>query len=255
MPSSKNGRKIDSNVVQSIKKSSEKFGQLYPILVDFNDETIDGIHRQIALDNPKIYKVEGIKTKRDRLEARLVANHARKGQHKSTWVPTLNELAKILERQGVEKIGMKIAEETGLPYRTIMRYLPSEFKDKAQAERASHPRLPAGSPLETLEKATAKSLVPSPAKTNAEISKIPTQPVNEVVEYNIDRDQPKPRIEVKRFPNQPWRAIIVPKDFFEKLEKASMRRNVDIENAITLALMKLLQDLRSKKGCLQERHR
>jgi len=245
--------KVDTDVVKAIKKTSEKFGQLYPVLIDSNEITIDGIHRQVAIDNPTTFKVEKIKTKRDRLEARLVANHARKGQHKSTWVPTLSELGKILEREGVEKIGMKIAEETGLPYRTIMRHLPDKFKNKAQAQRASHPRLQNGNRLK-IEKPSAESLVESPAKTKS--SKLPTQPANEILEYKLtSEEKPRPRITVQKYSNQPWKAIIVPKDFLSKLEKACERKNINLEEAITLALMRLLEDLRSKKGCLQKMHR
>lgn len=258
----KREERVEEAVVKTIKKTSEKFGQLYPVLVDFHNEVIDGEHRRVAIVNPKTFKVSGIKTKKDRLEARLVANHARKGQHKSTWVPTLTDLGKLLEQEGVDKIGMKIAEETGLPYTTIMRYLPQEFKNLAQSDRASHPRLPNGSPEIESEIPLAESLVESPAKleekeiplpTIIEKNELPQQPLEEIIqEYRVPEDQPKPRIRVQKFSNQPWKAILIPKDFMDKLERTSEKRNVDIQEAITLALMKLLEDLRGKKGCLQE---
>lgn len=250
---------VDSEIVKAIKKSSEKFKQLYPILEDANGQIIDGEHRRIAIKNPDTRKLDYIKTKKDRLEARLVANHARKGQNKKTWEFTLNELATILEREGVEGIGMKIASETGLPYRTIMRYLPNEFKDITQSQRASHPRLPHGT-QKTAEKtklATAQSLVQTPAESIPE--KIISEPkktlqINKISEgkNSWKNLKERPKITVQRFSNQSWRAIIVPKDFFEKLENACSKRDLDIEKAITFALMKLLEDVRSKGKCLQE---
>lgn len=224
----KNVKKIDQNVIKSIKTSSKKFGQLYPILIDSHNQIIDGEHRRVALNNAKTFKLEKIKTKKDRLEARLVANHARKGQHKSTWIPTLSELAKILEREGIEKIGMHIAEETGLPYRTIMRYLPQEFKDEAQVKRASYPR----------NTQTKNKLVKERLPIDS-----PTKDPEEILGYKINSNQPKPKIILQRFSNQPWKAVLIPKVFYEKLEKASIKRNLNIEEVITIAFMKLLEDL------------
>ena len=48
-------------------------------------------------------------------------------------------LGEILLREGVEpgKIASKIAEETGMSYRWVMKHLPNRFKDRLQSERAS----------------------------------------------------------------------------------------------------------------------
>jgi len=248
--------KVDKEVIDSIEKSSKKFGQLYPVLVDINGKLIDGENRKKVFENPSIKKLGNIKTKKDRLEARLVANHARKGQHKQTWVLTLDQLALILEREGVESIGIQIAKETGLPYRTLMRYLPSQFKNQAQSIRASHPRLPHGTPLpeETETSTSASSLVQSPAKTKGEVhvhqsqEKIPASEILEDFKPLVGKAVPK--IEIKRFPNQPWKAIILPRDFFEKLESACSKSRVDMEEVVSLALLKLLEDLRRKNRCL-----
>lgn len=256
----KSKEKVDQNVIDSIKKSSEKFRQMYPILVDANDELIDGRHRSKVFKNPETKKLDFIKTKKERLEASLVANHARKGQNKSTWEFTLKELAKVLEREGVEKIGLRIAEETGLPYRTLMRFLPSKFKDQAQSERASKPRLPIDSriPEETEREsvATAQSLVQPPAKTNGEIHESrkeePLSAMEILKEYKDAVKEDMPRIKIKEFANQPWKAIILPKDFFEKLRQACERSRLDMEEVITLALLRVLEDLRRKNRCLEK---
>lgn len=72
---------VDTEVVKAIKKSAEKFKQLYPILEDAHGQIIDGEHRRVALNSPDTRRLDYIKTKRDRLEARLIANHARRGQN------------------------------------------------------------------------------------------------------------------------------------------------------------------------------
>ena len=261
----RNEKELDSEVLKAIRKSAEKFKQLYPILLDANGEMIDGDHRNKVFKTPEKRTLDYIKTKKDRLEARLVANHARNGQHKETWELNLKELAEILQREGVERIGMAISEETGLPYRTIMKYLPSSFKDASQSSRASHPRLQAGSQLErepeALVEAPARSLVQSPAKSDpeesmnehAEQKPLPPLKASEVLEeYSKAEKDEMPRIELRNFMNQPWKAIILPKDFYAKLEKASIDARVDMEEVITLALVKLLIDLRSKARCLDK---
>ena len=250
--------RLDKNVTKSIKKSSEKFKQMYPVLVDANGELIDGQHRSLIFKNPDKRKLDFIKTKKQRLEARLVANHARKGQNKKTWEYSLDELALILEREGIEKIGMSIASETGLPYRTIMRYLPSKYKDEAQSKRASHPRMPHGNQIKGENKANSSGnekveiegipMVNSsrPALPPSIPEKVPPEKVLEDLKSMSGKTSPK--IEVKSFANQTWKAIILPKDFYTSLSLACEKHRLDMEEVITLALMKLLDNLRRKKS-------
>lgn len=63
-----------------------------------------------------------------------------------------------------------------------------------------------------------------------------TQSINHVTDYceSLNEDE-KPKIKIQRFSNQPWKVIIVPKDFFEKLERACERKNIDVEETISLA--------------------
>lgn len=230
--------KIDPNVIKTILKSSRKFKEMYPVLLDANNELIDGRHRKEVDPSWSTRKLREIKTTRDRLEARLVANHARKGQHKATWVPTLSELGKILQREGIEKIGMKISEETGIPYRTLMRYLPEEFKDKDQVKRAKHPRLPTDS-----QKRTVNASVSVPVQNYQKTKHVE----EEIKEYKSYRDKPRPRIEIKEFRNTRWVAIMIEEEFYEKLKSSCEKKSLDLQEAVTLALMKLLSDLRRAK--------
>lgn len=251
--------KLDKNVIKSIKTSSEKLGQLYPVLLDANDEIIDGDHRKKALVEPKTLRLPHIKSKKDRLAARLVANHARRGQHRSTWTPTLDELGRILSNEGIELIGKQISEMTGLPYRTVMRHLPDQYKNKAQSLRASHPRLPSGTPalLEPLEDEGAMSeCLPqssaesqTPAKTSVGETAIveSKDPCQIIEEFKPLSESKRPNVEIKEFANQHWRAIILPQDFYFKLRDICEKRGLDMEEVVTLALMRLVEELKRIK--------
>jgi len=249
--------KTNKDLVEAIKKSSKKFQQFYPILLDANGEIIDGEHRKKAIQNARTLKLRNIKSKKERLCARLITNHARKGQNKDTWVETLTQLGLIFQREGCEKIGQRIAEETGLPYRTLMRYLPNQFKDEEQSKRASHPRLPHGiQKMETTVPQTTAGTQSSAEKRKKRqeptVQNAPV-PVSKVIEeFKPLYDKPLPRIEIKEFANQPWKAIIVPEDFYEKLRHICDKRGVHLEEAISFALMKLLEDLRRKKNAKKQ---
>ena len=51
----------------------------------------------------------------------------------------LERLGEIYQKEGVKpgEIAHKIAEETGMSYTWVMKYLPEKFKDSTQAERRS----------------------------------------------------------------------------------------------------------------------
>jgi len=116
------------------------FRQLYPILVDEAGEVIDGKHRLQADPNWKKMKVEGIKTTKDRLIARMVANGCRReipAKEKKRWV---NDLAKILKKEGIRAggktfppdyeigIATTISRLTGWTEPTVHKYLADRFK-------------------------------------------------------------------------------------------------------------------------------
>ena len=63
---------------QELKSSSKRIGQLYPILVDYYGNIIDGKHRFSADRKWKRTILEGIKTEKDRLIARIIGNNLRR---------------------------------------------------------------------------------------------------------------------------------------------------------------------------------
>jgi hypothetical protein len=123
---------------QELKSSSGKIGQLYPILVDYHGNIIDGEHRFSVNKKWKMVKLEHIKTEKDRLIARIIGNTLRRSVPSTEKKELLDRLGEILLSEGIEngKIAYKIAEETGMSYQWVMKYLPERFKDHLQSERA-----------------------------------------------------------------------------------------------------------------------
>jgi len=221
-------KQLDRDVIEAIKKSHSRFGQLYPVLLDKNGRIIDGDHRNLAIKKAKTFTLDQIVKKEDRLAVRLIANHARKGNNKSTWTLDLTEYAKVLKNKGFVAIGREISKITGLPYRTIMRYLPQEFKDKAQSRRASHSRLPSG--------------IPEISPVTPVVSV--TEKIKEFKEINTKN---LPKIELKQFRNQTWKAIILKDKFFKDYISACNEASVDPIETLQVALKDLINKLRKAK--------
>jgi predicted XRE-type DNA-binding protein len=124
-------------------KKSEKIGQLYPILVDAEGNVIDGFHRIEADPNWRREKLPEIDTEEKLLLARCVANWHRRQvsrEEKEKWI---NGLARIYKKQDCANVAEKIADVTGLGFRTVHRYLNPEYKQKQVIERVGVPRTPA----------------------------------------------------------------------------------------------------------------
>jgi hypothetical protein len=124
--------------IQELKSSSEKIGQLYPILVDCYGHIIDGEHRLKADKNWRRIWIKDVKTKKDRIIARIVCNMVRRMVSDEEKTEQLGRLAEIYLEDGIEKgrIAFKIAEEVGMSYRWVAKYLPRKYKDKRQSDRA-----------------------------------------------------------------------------------------------------------------------
>lgn len=56
--------------ISELKSSSERVGQLYPVLVDYHGNIIDGEHRYGADEGWRTIRLEHIRTEKDRLIAR-----------------------------------------------------------------------------------------------------------------------------------------------------------------------------------------
>ena len=121
-----------------MKSSAERVGQLYPILVDYYGNIIDGEHRFSVDENWKRVRLEHVKTEKDRLVARIVSNTLRRSVSSNEKRKLLDRLGEIYFSEGIEpgKIAYEIAEQTGMSYQWVIKYLPDRFKEQLQSERA-----------------------------------------------------------------------------------------------------------------------
>ena len=189
---------------QELKFSTCKIGQLYPVLVDYYGQVIDGKHRLRADKNWKKVKLEHIRTEKDRLVARIVSNVSRRIVSDEEKKQLLDGLARIFLNEGYTPgaIAYKIAEATGMSYRWVVKYMPSTYKDSKQSERA-HPA----------------------ARRTTEI----------LVEI-FEPPRRKATLMVKGYANTDFISLMIDKCFYEEFESNSRRLGIMPEYSIDKAL-------------------
>jgi len=133
--------KDEEELIESLRSSKATLGPILPILEDAHGEIIDGFHRQKADKNWPRHKLEHVKTRKDRLRVRIALNIIRWKSAREK-MKMLEEYGEILLEEGVPpgEISKRIAEETGMSYRWVMKYLPDRFKDEVKSENASAAR-------------------------------------------------------------------------------------------------------------------
>lgn len=205
---------------EELKTSSEKIGQLYPVLFDCYGKIVDGEHRLEVNKEWRRIILGHIKTERDRLVARIISNNVRRVVPQREKRLLLKRLGEILLEEGMQPGGIayKIAEETGMSYRWVMKYLPADFKDELQSERASAAARHATTFLDEFLKPPKK----------------------------------KGSIVVKSYSNADFVSLTVEKSFYEEFERNSLAIDVFTETSILKALEdyneKMKRALRLKNG-------
>lgn len=120
------------SAISDLRLSSQRVGRLYPVLLDKEGNMIDGQHRLAAdADWPKI-RLDYITSERERLLARLISNVCRRTVPPEEKSEMLERLGRIYLGQGERpgKLAYRIAVETGMSYRWVMKYLPNDMKTK-----------------------------------------------------------------------------------------------------------------------------
>jgi len=112
--------------------SCRHVGRLYPVLLDKQGNVIDGQHRLAVDENWPRVRLEHINSKKELLLARLVSNVCRRRVPDGEKIKMLKELGQIHLEEGEApgKIARLIAEETGMSYRWVMRFLPDSLKER-----------------------------------------------------------------------------------------------------------------------------
>lgn len=130
-------KKNSEHQIEDYKSSAQKVGKLYPVLEDFYGNIIDGQHRLEADEDWPRIRLESIKTEKDRIIVRLIGNACRRSVPAQEKTDMLDKLGSILLKEGLKpgEIAEKIAEDTGMSYRWVVKYLPEKYKDFTQSQR------------------------------------------------------------------------------------------------------------------------
>jgi len=122
--------------VESLKKSMEAVGQLYPRLVNQEGKVLDGDNRTQANKEWETKTIE-TKSRRDEILIRLHAHHRRRMRREETQSLIL-ELAQELEKSGIPKENISVELVKLLPYSEgyIRQLLPVEYKKEEMVQRA-----------------------------------------------------------------------------------------------------------------------
>ena len=94
---------IEGRMKQELKSSSKRIGQLYPILVDYYGNIIDGKHRFSADRKWKTAILEHVKTEKDRLIARIISNTLRRSVSSTEKSGMLGRLGEIHLSEGITR--------------------------------------------------------------------------------------------------------------------------------------------------------
>ena len=114
-----------------LRKSTDKIGELYPVIMSATGEVVDGFHRINAKANWRREVREDIDTPEKVLLARLISNKFRRQVEASEVRGWINDLAQIaVDDHGIEpgQISGWVAEQTGYSEITVRKYLDSKYK-------------------------------------------------------------------------------------------------------------------------------
>jgi len=211
--------------ISQLRLSSQRVGRFYPVLLDRQGNIIDGQHRIAADANwPKI-RLEHVETEREVLLARLIINVCRRNVSATEKRDLLTKLGEIHLTEGVRrgKIANKIADETGMSYRWVMKYLPGNLKEK--------PGVGGPSKVLEFEKCQVK-------KQESEVARLATG------EENVLLSDPPERIAtVKNFANTRFVGIVLERQFYIRFEKMAKKLGTPLDVIISNALLSALKQL------------
>ncbi|MFX1534200.1 MAG: ParB N-terminal domain-containing protein [Promethearchaeota archaeon] len=204
--------------IRDIKSSSEKIGQLYPILVDNFGQIIDGEHRYKADKNWKKVKLENIKTTKDLLIARLACNTVRRTTTSKEKTELLDKLGEICQNEGVSigRISYELMYQTGMSYRWIAKYLPKRFKDSRRVRKTHGPK----KSKKVIKKQKADS-------------------------FTL-QDSPEGLLDVCAYRNTNFVNITMQKSLFTKLERKAKKLDTTVTNLLYNAIMQVLDRFHQK---------
>ena len=120
----------EEHEVSDLRHSSKIVGKLYPVLLDADGNIIDGQHRLVADSDWPAVRLFHIRSEKERLLARLISNACRRTVSPKEKKERLGRLGAIYLKEGGKpgKLAYRLAEETGMSYTWVMKYLPDKYK-------------------------------------------------------------------------------------------------------------------------------
>jgi len=194
---------------KELKNSSDRVGQLYPILVDHFGQIIDGEHRSKANPNWRIEKLDHIKTEKDLFIARIACNTIRRNATSREKTELLEKLGQICINEGtpIGKVVYELMYQTGMSYRWVAKYLPKRFKDNKRVhQRVRKKRFVA--------RHATNSFVPE--------------------------DFPKDALRLCTYRNTNFVNFVIKKSLFNELEKKAKKLEMPVTNLLFNAIMQIL---------------
>ena len=195
---------------EELKNSSDRIGQLYPILVDHYGHIIDGEHRSIANPNWRRVTLDHIKTEKDLLIARNACNTIRRnatGKEKTELLEKLGQMC-INDGTPIGKVAYELMYQTGMSYRWVAKYLPTRFKNNKRAHN----------------KKRKKSFVARHA-TNSFVLV----------------DPPKDALKLCAYHNTDFVNFVMKKSLFQELENKAKELESSVTNLLFSAITKILK--------------
>jgi len=195
--------------IKELKNSSDRVGQLYPILIDHFGQIIDGEHRSKANPNWRRVKLDHIKTEKDLFIARIACNTIRRNATSREKTELLEKLGQICINEGtpIGKVVYELMYQTGMSYRWVAKYLPKRFKDNKRAH----------------QRARKKRFVACHA-TNS---------------FVLD-DLPKDALRLCTYRNTNFVNFVMKKSLFNELEKKAKKLEMPVTNLLFNAIMQIL---------------
>jgi len=157
---------IDKKVVQDIKSSKTKWGELYPVLEAADGEILDGVHRT-EVGWTKRERLEKVETTLDKLAVRFIANFDRRTMSVSEKKELINRIAVELINDGIAKPDQNsripihlrdrpavvplLVELLGVSEQTVNKYLSDIFKRSGETMRGKSVGLQTASPEQNSE--------------------------------------------------------------------------------------------------------
>jgi len=127
--------------ISELKKSRERFGEIYPCIVDQYGKLIDGVHRKKVNPNWKETTVNA-KDEKEREEIALITNVQRRNIKPEEKSARLGKIAEVMKKEGLKKgeFTKEISNDIGMSERWVRKYIPEKYKDLAARRAAKLPK-------------------------------------------------------------------------------------------------------------------